>query len=174
MRRTNSSRFRKSSKLHTDGFGSSDRPPEVAGKHSLTDFGDRHPDDGNPPRSGAHRSRKDQINLTDEDWRIMPVAGGGFEQCYNAQAVVATTVAPSSWAFPGGDLKTPQLSPRPGRLNEARTVAFPSRGRRDRSRLSRTSVGTAPATRPRRRRSSSTTTKVYTAIHTGLSSSREL
>jgi len=32
----------------------------------------------------------DQINLTDEDSRIMPVAGGGFEQCYNAQAVVAT------------------------------------------------------------------------------------
>src|SRR5471030_2364671 len=33
---------------------------------------------------------KDQINLTDEDSRIMPVAGGGFEQCFNAQAVVAT------------------------------------------------------------------------------------
>jgi transposase len=32
---------------------------------------------------------KDQINLTDEESRIMPVAGGGFEQCYNAQAVVA-------------------------------------------------------------------------------------
>ena len=31
----------------------------------------------------------DQINLTDEDLRIMPVAGGGFEQCYNAQAAVA-------------------------------------------------------------------------------------
>jgi hypothetical protein len=31
---------------------------------------------------------KDQINLTDEDSRIMPEAGGGFEQCYNAQAVV--------------------------------------------------------------------------------------
>ena len=33
---------------------------------------------------------KDQINLTDEDSRIMKVAGGGFEQCYNAQAAVAT------------------------------------------------------------------------------------
>jgi len=32
----------------------------------------------------------DQINLTDEDSRTMPVAGGGFDQCYNAQAVVAT------------------------------------------------------------------------------------
>ena len=31
----------------------------------------------------------DQVNLTDEQSRIMPVAGGGFEQCYNAQAVVA-------------------------------------------------------------------------------------
>jgi len=39
----------------------------------------------------------DQVNLTDEDSRIMPVAGGGFEQCYNssralrvdAQAAVA-------------------------------------------------------------------------------------
>ena len=30
----------------------------------------------------------DQINLTDEGSRIMPVAGGGFEQCYNAQAAV--------------------------------------------------------------------------------------
>src|ERR1700760_1356790 len=41
-----------------------------------------------PPVEGPQA--KDQINLTDEDSRIMPVAGGGFEQCYNAQAVVAT------------------------------------------------------------------------------------
>jgi transposase len=31
----------------------------------------------------------DQVNLTDEESRIMKVAGGGFEQCYNAQALVA-------------------------------------------------------------------------------------
>ena len=31
----------------------------------------------------------DQVNLTDAESRIMPVAGGGFEQCYNAQAAVA-------------------------------------------------------------------------------------
>ena len=31
----------------------------------------------------------DQVNLTDDESRIMPVAGGGFDQCYNAQAVVA-------------------------------------------------------------------------------------
>ena len=32
----------------------------------------------------------DQVNLTDEESRIMPVSGGGFEQCYNAQACVDT------------------------------------------------------------------------------------
>jgi transposase len=31
----------------------------------------------------------DQVNLTDEESRIMPVPGGGFEPCYNAQAAVA-------------------------------------------------------------------------------------
>ena len=40
-----------------------------------------------PPTEGPRLS--DQINLTDEESRIMPVAGGGFEQCYNAQAAVA-------------------------------------------------------------------------------------
>ena len=40
-----------------------------------------------PPTEGPQPS--DQINLTDEESRIMPVAGGGFEQCYNAQAAVA-------------------------------------------------------------------------------------
>ena len=38
------------------------------------------------PEPGAKDS--DQINLTDEESRIMPVSGGGFEQCYNAQAGV--------------------------------------------------------------------------------------
>jgi transposase len=40
-----------------------------------------------PPLEGPQP--KDQINLTDEESRIMPVAGGGFEQAYNAQAAVA-------------------------------------------------------------------------------------
>jgi transposase len=31
---------------------------------------------------------KDQINLTDEESRIMPTSGGGFQQSYNAQAAV--------------------------------------------------------------------------------------
>jgi transposase len=41
-----------------------------------------------PPESGPRAD--DQINLTDEASRIMKVAGGGFEQCYNAQATVDT------------------------------------------------------------------------------------
>ena len=45
---------------------------------------------GKPPEPPAEGPRPtDQLNLTDEESRIMPVAGGGFEQCYNAQAVVA-------------------------------------------------------------------------------------
>ena len=40
-----------------------------------------------PPTAGARPN--DQINLTDEESRVMPVAGGGFDQCYNAQAAVA-------------------------------------------------------------------------------------
>jgi len=45
---------------------------------------------GKPPEPPVEGPRStDQINLTDEDSRIMPVSGGGFEQCYNAQAVVA-------------------------------------------------------------------------------------
>ena len=41
-----------------------------------------------PPSGGV--DPKEQINLTDEESRIMPVAGGGFDQCYNAQAMVTT------------------------------------------------------------------------------------
>ena len=39
-----------------------------------------------PPQAGAQD--KDQINLTDEESRIMKVAGGEFEQCYNGQIAV--------------------------------------------------------------------------------------
>jgi transposase len=41
-----------------------------------------------PPQAGPRAD--DQVNLTDDDSRIMKVAGGGFEQCYNAQGVVDT------------------------------------------------------------------------------------
>ena len=45
---------------------------------------------GRPPQPPVEGPLpKDQVNLTDEESRIMPVAGGGFEQCYNAQAAVA-------------------------------------------------------------------------------------
>ena len=41
-----------------------------------------------PPSSGVRPT--DQINLTDEDSRIMPATGKGYEQSYNAQAAVDT------------------------------------------------------------------------------------
>lgn len=41
-----------------------------------------------PQAPDATPKDSDQINLTDEQSRIMPVAGGGFEQAYNAQAAV--------------------------------------------------------------------------------------
>ncbi len=45
---------------------------------------------GRPPAPPvAEPGPTDQVNLTDEESRIMPVPGGGFEQCYNAQAAVA-------------------------------------------------------------------------------------
>jgi transposase len=45
---------------------------------------------GRPPTPPTGTvGEKEQINLTDEDSRIMPVAGGGFDQSYNAQAAVA-------------------------------------------------------------------------------------
>jgi transposase len=40
-----------------------------------------------PPKSKEPNS-KDQVNLTDEESRIMPVSGGGYIQAYNAQASV--------------------------------------------------------------------------------------
>ncbi len=46
---------------------------------------------GTPPNAPVEGPMAhDQINLTDEDSNIMRVAGGGFEQCYNAQAAVDT------------------------------------------------------------------------------------
>jgi transposase len=44
--------------------------------------------DPEPPATGPQD--KDQINLTDEESRIMKVSGGGFEQCYNGQCAVDT------------------------------------------------------------------------------------
>ncbi len=44
--------------------------------------------DPEPPHTGPKDG--DQVNLTDEESRIMPVSGGGFGQSYNAQAGVDT------------------------------------------------------------------------------------
>jgi transposase len=45
---------------------------------------------GRPPEPPSEGPRPtDQVNLTDEESRIMPVPGGGFGQCYDAQAAVA-------------------------------------------------------------------------------------
>ena len=49
---------------------------------------------GKKPRGKAPKAPQkepkptDQINFTDEESRIMKISGGGFEQCYNAQASV--------------------------------------------------------------------------------------
>lgn len=80
------------------------------------------------PEPGAKDS--DQINLTDEESRIMPVHGGGFEQCYNAQAgvdahtmlVVATTLtqAPNDKQQVEPMLKV--LQEQAARLGDAKTL----------------------------------------------------
>ncbi|KAA6232086.1 IS1182 family transposase [Chlorobium phaeovibrioides] len=44
---------------------------------------------GKPPKAPEPGPRpKDQVNLTDEESRIMPAGGGGFVQAYNAQGCV--------------------------------------------------------------------------------------
>ncbi|HEY1933534.1 MAG TPA: IS1182 family transposase [Acetobacteraceae bacterium] len=72
----------------------------------------------------------DQVNLTDEESRIMPVAAGGFGQCYNAQAVVA---ADSLLVVAGDVVQAPNdkqqvqpmlgaLAALPGELGKAETL----------------------------------------------------
>jgi len=48
------------------------------------------PGGGAPTAPTATPRAQDQVNLTDDESRIMKVAAGGFEQCYNAQAMVDT------------------------------------------------------------------------------------
>jgi transposase len=72
----------------------------------------------------------DQINLTDEDSRVMPVAGGGFEQCYNAQAavaagsllVVATDVVQASNDKQQIEPMLGKISALPGELGKVQTL----------------------------------------------------
>src|SRR3954465_1328459 len=73
-------RFEREQAEHEAKLAARDAKAEATGKKPR----------GKPPQSPVEGPRPtDQINLTDEESRIMPVAGGGFEQCYNAQAVVA-------------------------------------------------------------------------------------
>lgn len=63
-------------------------------KAKLAKREDKTRDSGKPPRGKppvppiAGAQDRDQINLTDEESRIMKTAGGGFEQCYNGQIAV--------------------------------------------------------------------------------------
>jgi transposase len=62
---------------------------KLAARNAKTEATGKKPS-GKPPQPPVEGPLPtDQINLTDEESRIMPVAGGGFDQCYNAQAVVA-------------------------------------------------------------------------------------
>jgi transposase len=73
-------RFEREQAEHEARLAARDAKAEATGKKPR----------GKPPQPPVEGPRPtDQVNLTDEESRIMPVAGGGFEQCYNAQAVVA-------------------------------------------------------------------------------------
>src|SRR5208282_3096060 len=73
-------RFEREQAEHLAKLAARDAKTEATGKKPR----------GKPPQSPvAGPLPTDQVNLTDGESRIMPVAGGEFEQCYNAQAVVA-------------------------------------------------------------------------------------
>jgi transposase len=63
---------------------------KVTARTKKTDETGKKPKGKQPKPPTAGPSSKDQVNLTDEESRIMPVSGGGFEQTYNAQAAVDT------------------------------------------------------------------------------------
>jgi transposase/IS5 family transposase len=67
-----------------------DYEAKIAARQAKMEATGKKPGGKEPEPSRAGPRPDDQINLTDEDSRIMPVAGGGFEQCYNAQALVDT------------------------------------------------------------------------------------
>jgi hypothetical protein len=69
-----------------------------------------------PPVEGSLPT--DQVNLTDEESRVMPMAGGGFEQCYNAQAAVADSLLVVATDVVQAPNDKQQLEPMLGRLAE--------------------------------------------------------
>src|SRR5271170_4801903 len=78
-----------------------------------------------PPAAGP--GPKEQINLTDEESRIMPVAGSGFDQSYNAQAAVAAATPPAAGralrAGPGGAFQSDARGGHGPRPEDARRTA---------------------------------------------------
>jgi len=74
-------RFEREQAIHAAQIAAREEKSQRTGKKP----GGRDPE---PPTPGPRPT--DQINFTDEDSRIMPIAGGGFEQAYNAQAAVDT------------------------------------------------------------------------------------
>lgn len=63
---------------------------ETVARRDATRHAGRKPRGPEPHAPEAGPKDKDQVNLTDEESRIMPPSGGGFEQAYNAQAAVDT------------------------------------------------------------------------------------
>jgi IS5 family transposase len=61
-----------------------------AEREARTERTGRKPGGKSPKAPEPGPEPKDQVNLTDAESRIMPTAGGGFEQAYNAQAGVDT------------------------------------------------------------------------------------
>lgn len=58
-------------------------------KREAKSKGSGKPPRGKPPTAPVEGAKdNDQINLTDEESRIMKTAGGGFDQCYNGQIAV--------------------------------------------------------------------------------------
>ncbi len=72
-------RYAQEKKEHDDKMAAREAKIKATGKKP----GGRKP---KPPEPGP--GNKDQVNLTDEDSRIMPTSGKGFEQSYNSQAAV--------------------------------------------------------------------------------------
>jgi transposase len=66
-----------------------DYEAKVAKRQAQREAGKK-PRGSEPEEPSSQPKASDQVNLTDEESRIMPTSGGGFGQCYNAQATVDT------------------------------------------------------------------------------------
>ena len=72
-------RYEKEKKLYEEKMDKRKAKEEKTGKKPR----------GKTPKPPSQEIKEsDQVNLTDEESRIMKTSGGGFEQCYNAQASV--------------------------------------------------------------------------------------